>query len=138
MKIKVIVQLICFCILTEFVNCQTTTDQAMKREYLIKARNRTITAWSLLGVGVILNGVYLIQVQRELSNIFEKEVPDPQTGLLVMGSGAMLAGIPFFISASKQKKYAASVALGSRLFPVTDKYALSIAIQPAVILLISF
>lgn len=138
MRNIIFIQLFCICILTEVACSQTAADQVIKKEYLSKARNRTITAWSLLGAGVILNGAYLLQVQRELSNMWVKEVPDPQTGLLILGSGAMLASVPFFISASKHKKYAASFALGSQIFQVPDAYALSMVIQPAVILRIGF
>ncbi len=89
----------------------------LKADYLKKSKNKKITAWVLLGVGAVVD---IIGIATYPSGILltpsEKQQEKTAIGLVAAGTVSMLASIPFFIMAKKNKMKAMSLGINTLQF----------------------
>jgi hypothetical protein len=112
---KRIVIVVCANILMA-VNCYSQSDE--KGNYLQKSKNKKILAWSLLGGGAVVDIIGIVSFPKGY-NIFGNTgstESKANTSFTVIGIGtlSMLASIPFFISAHKNKKKALTVSIDTQ------------------------
>lgn len=112
-----------------FFNCisqQTDSSSTLtKQDYLRKSKHMKVAAWSLLGGGVVMatagtiiatEAVVMIIVNPFSPPANEKKLNSGAT-LILVGSIALLASIPFFIASSKNKRIAASMSFSNQPLP---------------------
>lgn len=112
-------KLICISLLivisTSSFSQQTTTPAPMTQsDYLAKAKKQNTAAWVLLGGGFVLSTAGIIVGTQEARNSIDElfgtgETKNSSAGaiLLIAGGTTMLSSIPFFVSASENRKKAA-------------------------------
>ena len=109
---------------------QTPRSSAHSKEYYLqKSKNQKTVAWILLGVGTTSMVVGLIEGSKapdNLDNLTKGVAPT------LIGLGVDLASIPFFISASKNKKIASYVAINNQQFFFPQKGSLCLKMQPTI------
>lgn len=114
---------------------QTTTSPAIsKDQYLQKSKNQKNIAWILLGAGIGMTiGGIVINLDQP---VYGGSSKDNAKGLWLsyLGGATTLASIPFFISARKNKKRAASVAINNQHIPLPQQSSSSLKMQPAIAL----
>ena len=105
-----------------FAQQEAPQKQYTKQDYLQKSKRQKTTAWILLGGGTaaiiggsaIYNKAYEKAANEDpLGTLFSFGMNVDPTGAIiaVTGSLAALGSIPFFISASKNKRYGLSLSL---------------------------
>jgi len=97
-----------------------------RQDFLQKSKNQKTAAWILLGGGVILETVGILQAGMDdmgtLVNGFSNalggqnviEDSSDGTALMIVGGAAMLGSIPLFVSASKNRQKGYSVSFKSQ------------------------
>lgn len=121
-------------VVTSFSQTQTASQHS-KQYYLQKSKNQRIIAWILLGAGTTSMVVGLIEGSNapdNLDNITTGVAPT------LIGLAVDLASIPFFISASKNKKIASFVTINNNKILLPQQGSLCFKIQPAIALKITF
>ena len=98
-----------------------------KDYYLQKSKNKKSTAWFLFGVGTTLIVVGVAQSLGSSNGFLPAGIVP-----MVLGAGADLASIPFFISASRNKKLASSVTINSEKILLLQQNSLCLKMQPAI------
>jgi hypothetical protein len=120
MKVFLLIFVVFVCITKTY--CQNAKTPGLSKDYYLqKSKKQKTAAWILLGggVGLTMAGV-LINATQNTENFIGVFVGETQTHetkglwLCAVGGAATIASIPFFISAHKNRKTAASVALGSQ------------------------
>lgn len=109
------------------VNSVFSQGQEMSRQdFLQKSKNQKTAAWILLGGGVILETVGILQAGMDdmgtVVNGFTNalagqnviEDSSDGTALMIVGGAAMLGSIPLFVSASNNRQKAYSVSFKSQ------------------------
>lgn len=93
-----------------------------KSDYLAKAKKQNTTAWVLLGGGFGLSTAGLIvgiqETRETIDDLFDTgETRSSSAGavLLIAGGATMLSSVPFFVSASENKKKAVDAPISFRL-----------------------
>jgi hypothetical protein len=110
--------------------CQSTPNDvpAIKTDYLKKSKNKKTAAWVLLGGGFALTTTSIVMASSKvtedyvnvIAGVFSSE-PAPQNNytaeniLLVTGTAAMLASIPFFIASKKNKRRAMDISANIKM-----------------------
>lgn len=113
---------------------QQTKLEHPKDYYLQKSKGQKTVAWILLGAGttsIIIGVIQGTGKSNDLGDVGKGAVP------LIIGIGADLASIPFFISSSKNKKRAASLAIINQNIVSPQQRGFSLKMQPAISLKIS-
>ena len=90
---------------------QTNSSFLTKQDYLQKTKRQKTTAKILLGGGILSFGVGFATIGGKQTHSIDNGI------IIIAGTGAMFTSIPFFISASKNKKKAMSMSLKSQLVP---------------------
>ncbi len=106
-----------------------------KDYYLQKSKTQKTIGWVLLGAGTATLVGGLIKASgtsNDLGDIGDGVVP------ALIGLGADLASIPFFISSGKNKRRAASVAFNAQPAPLVQQKGWYANAYPAISLKISF
>jgi hypothetical protein len=96
--------------------CQTTTNTALTKDYFLqKSKNQKTVAWVLLGggLGVAATGG-IVQLIHEKQRNGGFDLNFTGTWIAIGGGVVALSSIPFFISSSKNKKKAASIAMSNQ------------------------
>lgn len=95
------------------------TITSVNTDYLKKSKNQKIAAWSLLGSGFVMGGIGTIMALKEVAPIIvfgawglppENQNLHKGTAWMVIGSAAVVASIPLFIAASRNKYKAKSLS----------------------------
>ena len=109
---KIIILTMLLIIATTTFSQQTKPSPTItKQDYLKKSRHQKTAAWIVLGGGLLSTGLGSIRFKP--NDTWGGGNDQPTTGstvFLVTGLAAIGASIPFFISASKNKKKAADVS----------------------------
>ena len=103
-----------------------------KEYYMQKSKNQKITAWVLLGTGI---GMTLGGMAINYSSTDGGE--DQGLWLSYLGGATALTSIPFFISAGKNKRKAASITFINEKIWMAQQGALVGKIQPGISLKLS-
>ena len=103
-------------------------NQLTERDYMLKSKQQKTAAWVLVGGGFALSSTGLLIVVAEGINDLGNGFYDIVTGeetvrktsytgdiLLIAGLVSMTGSIPFFISASRNKRKAAKVSLSMKI-----------------------
>lgn len=120
------------------VAAQDTTVAKTKEYYLQKSKSQKTTAWVFLGVGAaaVITGAIVgtsLKEEDDLNTGFDKMATGG--GIMLAGTVSCLVSIPFFISASKNKRKAMALSTGFQQIPIPVK---SLAIkQPGIALSIT-
>ncbi len=113
-------------------NCQTPeTSTLTKEDYLKKYKNQKTAAWISLGGGIgMAVGGFVINLSGDWVG------PNQNKGswLIYLGGAATLASIPLFISAHKNKRRAASIAINNQNFLWPQQSSFCFKRQPAITL----
>jgi len=90
-------------------------DQSKMDRLLKKSKNQKITAWSMLGGGVLLVGIGIVFNENTRDNIYSNAyyASDYFFGF---GLVSMLGSVPFFISSGKNKRKARAM-VGTTYYP---------------------
>ena len=96
-----------------------------KHDYLRKSKHEKVAAWSLLGGGAVMGTVGTIIAAEEVVTFIVNPFTPPAdekrfnrgAALILIGSIAVLASIPFFIASSKNKRIAASMSFRNQPLP---------------------
>lgn len=102
-----------------------------KDDYLKKNKTQKTVAWSLLGGGILSVGLGFATLGGKATNNTDNGI------LLIGGTAAMVTSIPFFISASKNKKKAATLGLKLEQSPVFQRQEIANRFFPAASLSVS-
>lgn len=117
---------------------QTPSQPGMtKSDYLQKSKHQKKVGWLLLGGGVVstLLGVGVV-IGSSLDATNKENAAADILG--VAGFSAILGSIPFFISAGKNKRKAASLSINTQKIMYLQQKDLSMKVQPAVTFRIRF
>lgn len=115
------------------VNC--FSQSAEKNNYLQKSKNQKTVAWVLLGTGAVIDIIGIATYPGGvLLSPSEKQREKTAIWLIAAGSATMLASIPFFVSAHKNKKKALSVTINTQQFRQLNKSKLYAVNYPALTL----
>jgi hypothetical protein len=122
--------------------CQNAKTPALsKAYYLQKSKTQKTVAWVLMasGVGMMITGAVINSTQswENIAGGLVGETPtDENKGLWLcyVGGAATITSIPFFISGSKNKKRAASVALSNQNIHVPLQNNFVVKTQPTLTL----
>ena len=82
-----------------------------KQDYLQKNKRQKTAAKTLLGGGFLSFGLGFATIGGKQSNSVDNGI------MMVAGAAAVVASVPFFISASKNKKKAMNMSLKSQMVP---------------------
>ncbi len=127
---KVVFVIVLFAFIAK-ANCQTEEAPVMtKADYLKKAKGEKIAAWITLGVGVGL----VVAGSGSSSISWGNQGSDGGFIFAIIGAGAALASIPIFVSAQKDKKMAASVAISNLQINYPSQNNFVVKRQPAITL----
>ena len=96
---------------TSFSQQTNPAPTLTKQDYLQKSKSQKTIAWCLLGGGGL---VFLVGVNRYFN---QRDTIDDNGTIMLIGGLTTAASIPFFISASKNKKKAASLSLKNEMVP---------------------
>ncbi|MGQ0738924.1 MAG: hypothetical protein ACT4OJ_07700 [Bacteroidota bacterium] len=115
---------------TGCIGQETTTPPAMtKSDYLARAKRQNTAAWVTLGGGFAISTVGMIvgneEVKTDIGNLFRLEdTRKTYAGgiLLIAGGVTMLGSIPFFVSATENRKKAADAPLSLKLKMETQPF----------------
>jgi len=136
---KIILLLLLVSVVATTFSQDTTGKQLSKEYYLQKSKNKKTTAWILLGAGTtaIVVGL-LVEKNGENSNDFYSGTEQIGAGALIAALGAVadIVSIPFFISAGKNKRLAATVSLND--IYLTQHNSIAIKPQPALSVKLNF
>jgi hypothetical protein len=96
-------------------NSKPHFDQSEVDRLLKKSKNQKITAWSMLGGGVLLVGIGIVFNENTRDNIYSNAyyASDYFFGF---GLVSMLGSVPFFISSGKNKRKARAM-VGTTYYP---------------------
>jgi hypothetical protein len=125
---------------------QDTIRQAFSKEYYLKkSKNQKTIAWVLLGTGTTLAIIGLVAGTNEVANSYYPFLTDEEASsigtdgaLLVIGAAIDVASIPFFISAGKNKRRAAEVAISNQKMYLPQKNSMAIRYAPGITIKIDF
>jgi hypothetical protein len=129
---------------------QDTTRQAYSKDYYLKkSRNQKTTGWVLLGTGTTLTLIGFVIGMNTVTNnltyfgtLGTEGSPSSDDGasnfLIITGVTADLASIPFFISAGKNRRRAAEVALINQKMYLPQKNSVALRYVPGVTIRIGF
>lgn len=110
---KLILLLALFLMMPNIHGQEASKADETKNYYLEKSKNQKTTAWILLGSGTAM----AIGGAIGFSENFWESSADTYGYIMIAGIVADLVSIPFFISASKNKKKAASLAFNIQNVP---------------------
>lgn len=120
--------------------CQTNTSELNKKMYLEKSKRQKSTGWILLGsgAGVALIGSIVLAGASNADDIYQG-LNKTSSGVVIAGIGAsaMIASIPFFISAGHNAHRAAAISFNNQNFLIPQQKGVALKIQPALTLKIS-
>jgi hypothetical protein len=110
------------------------TPAFSKDYYLHKSKSQRTTAWILLAGGTLttVGGVFAY-----IANDINQGSNSAETAFVVLmwsGIAADVLSIPFFISASKNKKRAAAIAINNQHIYFQQQGSIAVKIQPALTL----
>jgi hypothetical protein len=113
-------------------------QQQPKEFYLQKAEKQMKAGWILLGVGTagVVTGVILGSQKTSSNEIYSDENIAGYV-LLIGGLAVDLCSIPLFVSASNNRKRAASISVGLQGNDPLQRSPFTTNVQPAVILRIN-
>ena len=106
MKKLILVSMLIACAVASFAQ---TSPALTKKQYERKATNQRRTGWILFGVGITMIGS---------GALYFDSAPDGSAvpGItMITGTGLAVGSIPFFVSASKNRKRAAQATTGIKL-----------------------
>jgi hypothetical protein len=122
--------------------------KAFTQDYLRKSRNQKTTAWVLLGAGTTMVAIGAIGSMTAYTNDIvyigslgtegEPSQGDAYGYLLVAGVVCDAASIPFFISASKNRRLAGTVQMSNQKIYLPQNSSIALRYVPAVSLKIAF
>lgn len=110
------------------------TTVAVNTDYLKKSKNQKKAAFILLRSGGALFVIGLMVGLDDIGGIFDpedQENSELSDALIIGGVAVTAASIPFFISASKNKKKAASLSFKFERTPVIQQQSLGFRSYPA-------
>jgi len=90
---------------------QQRNPSLTKQDYLQKSKRQKTTAKLLLGGGLLSFSVGFLTIGGKGTNSVDNGI------MLIAGTAAMVASVPLFIIASKNKKKAMSMSLKNQLVP---------------------
>lgn len=139
MKKCILILMFLFFVLKTFSQAEIS-HEFTRDDYVKKSNNQKITAWILLGagLGMAVTGMSISvnQFSNQLLNVFGGEPTDFNKNkglwLFYLGSATTLTSIPFFISAHRNKKRAATVAITNQTILWYQKNSVGFIKQPAV------
>jgi hypothetical protein len=106
-----------------------------KAYYLQKSKTQKTIGWVLLGGGTaMVVGAAISYPKRESSSFSEAFTLNANDIIILIGTGADIISIPFFISAHKNKKRAASVAIANQKILWYQKNNIGFVAQPTLTL----
>lgn len=115
---------------------QTTKNPALTKDYYLqKSKNQKTVAWVLLGGGLGIaaaGGIVQLFHENQRNGGFNLDF----TGAFIaIGGGVVaLSSIPFFISSSKNKKIAASIAISNQNIFLPQQNSFALKTQPTLTL----
>jgi hypothetical protein len=123
----------CLCLSFVFNNtfCQETKQSITKADYLKKSKRQKIVAWSLLGGGIVM---FIGGIANNNDQPTYFGIPRTNQGLWLCyaGTASAVASFPFFFMSHKNKKKAASLALGNQLNYYPLQNTIAVKMQPVV------
>ena len=123
-----------FTILLFVLKSFSQTPTPSKDYYLQKSKNQKNSAWIMLGGGVAMTTIGMIQAINNFS-LFE---PSTKGEFLVAaGIGTALGSIPFFISSSKNARKAATISFNNQNILMLQQNSFVSKMQPTITLKIS-
>jgi hypothetical protein len=130
---KILLLFLSLFLLLETFSQVTNSTAGSKDYYLQNRKNQKITAVVLLGTGI---GMTIGGVGINSSQPYIGSSSDNAKGLWLcyIGVASTLTSIPFFISAHKNKKRAASVAISTRKFYYFLQNNFASIAQPTVVI----
>ena len=134
---KIIVALMLLTVAFSTFGQRLAAQQQPKEFYLQKADKQTQAGWILLGVGTvgIVTGA-ILGSQDSGDDIYSNENIVGYV-LLIGGIGLDLCSIPLFISASNNRKRAATISVGLQNSYPQQRSPFATSVQPAVIVRIN-
>lgn len=135
---KLLLTFIVFLLIVENIFSQNFTDQnQIKDFYLEKSKNQNTTGWVLLGAGtaLIIGGAYAFDKSWDNESA---TVTDISGFAILAGVIADIACIPFFISAGRNKKKAASLSLCYQNIYVKQNFFYCQNGKPSIVLKVEF
>ena len=135
---KIIVTLMLLVVAFSTFGQRLAVQQLPKEFYLQKAENQKQAGWILLGVGTvgIVTGIILGSQKPNSDEIYSEENIAGYV-LLIGGIAIDLCSIPLFISASNNRKRAATISIGLQRYSPQQIPPFATNVQPAVILRIN-
>jgi hypothetical protein len=135
---KIIVTLMLLAVVSFTFGQRLPVQQQSKEFYLQKAERQTKAGWVLLGVGTvgIVSGIILSSQKPDTDEIYSNENIAGYV-LLIGGIGLDLCSIPLFVSASNNRKRAATISVGLQNSAPLPRSPFTASVQPAVILRIN-
>jgi len=115
---------------------QTQTSPAFSKDYYLqKSKSQKTTAWILLGTGLGIaaaGGIVQLIHENQRNGGFDFDF----TGAFIaIGGGVVaLSSTPFFISSSKNKKKAASIAISNQNVFLPQQNSFALKTQPTITL----
>lgn len=134
---KIIVTLMLLVVAFSTFGQRLAVQQQPKEFYLQKAENQMKAGWILLGIGTvgIVTGI-ILGSQDSGDDIYSNENVVGYV-LFLGGLAADLCTIPLFISASNNRKRAATISVGLQSYPSQQIPPFATTVQPAVIVRIN-
>ncbi len=109
---KVIILVVYFLIAVTVIGQQTEITSLLTRQnYLDKSERQKTTAKILFGGGFLSFGLGFATLGGKSTNSVDNGI------MVIAGAAAMVTSVPFFISASKNKKKAMSISLKNQMIP---------------------
>lgn len=130
MKKIIVCIMLLFSSATLFSQQINPTPVLAKQDYLKKSRHQKTTAWCLVGGGFVSSGIGTVIALAEVAKIsfFPMGGVEPShknldgaSVLFTLGVTAMVASIPFFIAAGKNKRKVMSLSLKNESMPKFQK-----------------
>lgn len=111
----------------------TTTPTLTKTDYLQKSKNQKTVAWVLLGGGtaLVITGGILYESNTNRTGVSGAINGSTGLSLVEIGLVSMAGSIPFFISASKNKKKAMTTSFKMETAPIIQKNSFAQTSFPA-------
>lgn len=134
---KIIVTLMLLAVVFSTLGQRLPAQQQPKEFYLQKADKQMRAGWILLGVGTVGVVTGIVLGSQDSGNDIYSDENVVGYVLLIGGLGLDLCSIPLFISASKNRKKAATLTLGLQGNDPLQRSPFNTHVQPAVILRIN-
>jgi hypothetical protein len=112
---------------------QTTSSPKLSKDYYLqKSKTQKTIGWVLLagGTAMVVGGA-ISYPKRESSSFSEAYTFNANDIIILIGTGADIISIPFFISAHKNKKRAARVAITNQKILWSQKNNIGFVTQPS-------